>query len=151
MLNLTTNQATGSVLVYPESASIYYNDPTVVFTGTAVQDLDLSSGSFEMELINTPNGYNEGLVLQVYSGSGVPERTGQYTFTLSEATVGAHYKWGTTNVKWSAFNYLWSYTKDSSQARQIATDRLYINGTDTPQFTDYTSPNENGTFTTYNG
>ena len=151
MLNLTTTQATGSVLVYPESASIYSNDPSVVYTGTAVQDLDLSSGSFEMNLINTPNSISPGLVLQVYSGSGVPDRTGQYTFTLAEAVVGEHYKWGTTHFTWTNFHYLWSNTKYQTPERVIATDRLYINGTNTPQFTDYISPNENGAFTTYNG
>jgi hypothetical protein len=151
MLNLTTNQATGSVWIYPDSASIYFNDPNVVYTGTAVQDLDLSSGSFEMQLINTPSSLNPGLVLQVYSGSGVPENTGQYTFTLAEAAIGEHFKWGTTHITWSDFHYLWSNAKAESPQRVLATDRLYINGTNTPQFTDYISPNENGAFTTYNG
>ncbi len=81
MLNFYTNLETGSFVLWPESGSSTLTSSINEYSMQLVDDLDLTSGSFDVYKINNPTKLSEYLVLQYYSGS-FPSSSGQYTYTL---------------------------------------------------------------------
>ena len=148
MIQFNTQQSNNSFTVYPESSSIYAGDPSGSFSVTLTQDMDLSSGSFDVELINTPTQYNSRLVFQVSGSSIQPRHTGQYTFQLFETTI-QRLIWGTQHTLFGDTHITWGQG-EAQTGRLIDTDRVYLQGDNTPSFTTYTTTNESGSFTTYN-
>ena len=148
MINFNSSQPTNTFSVYPESSSLYGNSSSGSFYVELIQDMDLSSGSFDVILLNNPTAFSPRLTLQAVDID--PKITGQYTFKLFEAVNGEQLKWGTTHIKFSELHALWSNARTQSDVRLIDTDRAYVQGDNNPTITTYSTSNEEGAFTTYN-
>lgn len=149
MINFNTSQATNTFSVYPESSSLYANSSSGSFYVELIQSMDLSSGSFEVSLLNTPTEFSPRLTLQATDIE--PKITGQYTFKLFEKVTGERLTWGATHTQWSQLHQKWSdVTSGGLIGRLIDTDRAYVQGDNNPTITTYSTSNEEGAFTTYN-
>ena len=150
MINFNTSQASNTFSVYPESSSLYWNSPSGSFYVELIQSMDLSSGSFEVSLLNTPTDFSPRLTLQ--ETTGIPEITGQYIFKLYEEIRGEQLQWGNAHFKFSELHQLWSDVTNagSEGTRLLDTDRAYVQGNNNPDITTYSTNNEQGAFTTYN-
>jgi len=148
MINLHKSGTTNTISVYPESGSIYFDNPSGSFVLELTQDYDQSTTEIPASLLNTPTEYNPRLTLQLDS-IFVPDYTGLYTVKVKEL-LAIRTTWSQTNIKWELANWLWSSAQGSGISRVIDTDRAFISGSDTPVFKQYASPDENGAYTTYN-
>jgi len=146
MLNINVNRETGSVLIWPESASTAGSEYTLTLT----HDMNLVSSSFPVYKINAPDNLSEYLVLQYYSGSGIPTASGQYSFTLDEAIQVAtgSYTWGSASLFWKDARFTWEGNISTGSA-PIGSGRAFVEGTNDPLFTKYQSSNEEGEYITY--
>ena len=145
MINFNVNQESNTFSVYPETASL---DPSASYSVTLTDDLDLTSGSFDVALINTPTNFNPRLVFQVSGSSIQPTNTGQYTFELFESLI-ERLIWGTANLQFGSTHVQWG-AGAAGIGTKIDTDRVWLEGDNTPTTTTYTTNNELGSFTTYN-
>lgn len=142
--------STQSIAIWPESSSIYFNNASGSFSLSYVQDLDRSSGSIDLTLLNTPTSITPRLVFRL-NNNEVPQYGGFYTVTLKEELTEPVRKWGTESDQWFAADYKWSSNIDVLVTRNLDVDRAWVSGSDTPEFTSYASADENGAYTTYHG
>ena len=145
MIQIYTTRETGSIVVWPESGSL----TTSSLSMTLVDDLDLTSGSFSVYKINNPNNLSEYLVLQYYSGSGIPTASGQYTYTLFE-DIDTAYKWIDANFLFGSSDAGTWGGSQSGGVSAIDSGRAFVHGTNDPTFTNYITSNEDGAYITYN-
>ena len=144
MINFNVNQESNTFAVYPETASL---DPSASYSVTLTDDLDLTSGSFDVALINTPTNFNPRLVFQVSGSSIQPTNTGQYTFELFESLI-ERLIWGTANLQFGSAHITWGQGA-AGIGTKIDTDRVWLEGDNNPTITTYNTNNELGSFTTY--
>jgi hypothetical protein len=147
MINLTRAQTTNTIAIYPESASIYYNDPSGSFEIQVSQDYNRNTGSITPLILNVPSAFSPRLVFEIL-GTELPEESGLYTYTLQEFLSTTN-TWIEQNTLWFLTDLQWSTGKDKSTERNLDIDRLAVSGSDTPSFNQYVSPEETGYYTTY--
>jgi hypothetical protein len=146
MIQLNQSEATNIVALYPDST---YNpaNPTLLavrFSGS--QDYDRSGSEF---LANVTSDSNvTPWVIAEFNGALLPDATGLYTYEIYEIAPGSSLIWNTTNTQWQLTNVLWNA---GTAASKLVTTRAWVSGSDVPVFTQYESPDENGTYTTYLG
>lgn len=109
------------------------------------QDYDLSSGSFSGAVEATKGNYQ----IVTISGSVMPDFSGFYTLNVLDNTPVV-YVWQTANVVWSSANFTWE-DGGAGKGTQLRTIRAFVSGSNDTAFTNYQSPNESGSYTTYNG
>ena len=86
------------------------------------------------------------------SGSLVPIPTGQYDIEIFTKALVTNPTWAGTDEVWATTTQIWDTFGDSDALGDlIYSDRAYISGSNEVTITQYISPNENGTYTTYNG
>jgi len=146
MLNLRTNQAVNTFVIYPDTGSTFVSSSGFELEFT--HDYNQVSSSVEISPISRPNRVTNQIVFQV-SGSVLPIYSGQYTAVLKEGTK-IRPVWGTTKVKFGDLHIRWTENIISGSVA-LSTERAYIEGTDITTFTTYESPNEIGSYITYNG
>ena len=142
MIQLKKSTTLNSFAFYPDvtiSGSIDY------IRAEYVQDLDKSSGSFDGSITSKKNW----IVGQV-SGSLLPTPSGQYTLTIKELLQGVAIRWDAADLRWDAVDQRWDNVTETVAGRTLATERAYIEGGNEVSFTTYNSPNESGTYKTYN-
>lgn len=110
------------------------------------QDYDLSSGSIDMDVAQTKGKYRIGVI----SGSSMPANSGLYTIDISSGSI-APAIWGTTTDVWSTITSTWSNYGTISRGATLRTIRAFVSGSNDVVFNNYVSPNESGSYTTYNG
>jgi hypothetical protein len=142
MIQLKRSTPTNTFAFYPD---IEINSSIENLLVEYVQDLDKSSGTFNAVIIGKKNW-----IVGTVSGTSVPSPSGQYTLTIKEAQPGTLLTWGTANIEWQAANIYWDDASGAVPGRTLATERAYIEGSNEATITTYTSPNESGTYTTYN-
>ena len=142
--------STQSIAIWPEVDSIYFNNPSGSFTLSYSQDLDRSSGSIDLTLLNTPDSITPRLVFNLPNNQ-VPQYSGYYTVTLKEELTQETKVWGQTSDTWTAADYAWNASEEVTSTRTLDTDRAWVSGSDQPSFTQYVSADEDGTYTTYHG
>ena len=120
------------------TGSGYYDDLVVAYS----QSYDQSNGTFEVSLYSSPTQYKNWILFQA-SGSSVPSYTGQYDVQLFKGVLTASI-WNQVNVAWDTAGYL-------TPGELLYSDRAWISGSNNVSITSYVSPNENGTYITYNG
>jgi len=130
------------------TSSNYYDSLELVYS----QSYDRSSGSFGLFTYSAPNQYRNWLVI-TNSGSLVPIPSGQYNIEIyttvgleARTWAGANEVWATTTEVWETYG-----PATGSLADLIYSDRAFISGSNEVTITQYVSPDENGTYTTYNG
>lgn len=146
--SLTTNK-NAVWLDTVNTGSDYYDSLRIAYS----QSYDQSSGTFIVTADSLPNAYRNWLIIS-NDGTIVPENSGQYDielYTTTEVTEPA--VWGTHDVLWGQESDTWSDVGDDIIALQdlLYSDRAYISGSNESSITSYSSPNENGKYTTYNG
>jgi len=151
MLQFNKSETTNKNAVYlstVNTGSGYYDSLVAVFS----QSYDESNGRFVVTATSIPNQYRSWLVFE-NTGSLVPTPSGQYEVELWTAQDIVDAVWNTTDVPWNTFDTTWQAATDSGGALvdKIYSDRAYISGSNEVDITQYLSPNENGTYTTYNG
>ena len=145
MVNLYKDATTNTFSIYPETGS---TDSS--FTVRLTQDLDLSSTEFTVTRINSTTTLSDILVLQSTTSNDLPDYTGQYTFELFTEGTNLPLIWGTTTSTYSTTTRKWG-DATSDVGVKIDTDRAFVYGSDQPTFTEYTTTNEVGRYTTYHG
>jgi len=138
-----------SIAVWPEVDSIYFSNPSGSFVLDYSQDLDRSSGSIDLNLLNTPDSLTPRLVFSL-PNKEVPQYSGYYTVTIKEQ-ITENPVWGTESDTWTAADYTWGSGTDVLASRTLDTDRAWVSGSDTPTFTEYSSTDQTGAYTTYHG
>lgn len=144
MINFNVNQETNTFTVYPETGS---TDPSASYSVTLTDEMDLTSGSFDVSLINTPTTFSPRLVLQVSGSSITPKSTGQYKFELFESLI-ERLIWGTAHLQFGSAHVTWGQGA-AGIGTKIDTDRVWLEGNNNPTINTYSTNNELGSFTTY--
>ena len=146
MLQLSKNQATNTIAIYPE----------VTPTGSAVgirlsgsQDYDRNPSVIDGNIVTGPN--SSPWVISQLSSSMIPDASGLYTYQVYDLySSGPPLIWNLTTTQWQLETALWN--QGGLLPNQLLTTvRAYVSGADVPVFTQYESPNENGAYTTYLG
>lgn len=110
------------------------------------QDYDRSSGEMFMNVDSTKGQYRIGTLTQNY----IPSFSGLYTIDIYKGTT-ADYRWGFVAEEFGAVAVEWGQAGTGKIGEVLRTIRAIVSGSNNPEYTDYTSPNELGTYTTYNG
>ncbi len=148
MLQFNKSEATNKNAIYLESVNTgsgYYDDLVAIFS----QSYDESNGTFTVTATSVPNQYRSWLVIE-NDGALVPSPSGQYEVEIYTNDFVAAI-WNQTATPWNSFNEIWDTAGDEQPVDLIYSDRAYISGSNEVSITQYLSPNENGTYTTYNG
>ena len=148
MLQFDKSQAVNTNAIYVDTvntSSGYYDSLVFVYS----QSLDNSNGTLDVSVISSPTSYTNWLLLQ-NSGSSVPSPSGQYTFGLyTKEEVAAI--WNQVATPWNSYDEIWSQAGDSLPVTLLYSDRAYVSGSNESSIKQYISPDENGTYITYNG
>ena len=153
MFRFDKNSAVNTNAAYLETidtSSGYYEYLGVFLT----QSYDNSTGSLRVYPSSTPNQYRHWLTFNV-SGSDITFAnlpSGQYDVNLYTTTEPIEGRWAFVNEAWDSYNQIWATAGEGGLPLDLLyTDRAYIVGTNESSITQYVSPDENGTYTTYNG
>ena len=150
MLQFDKSQTYNSNAVWidtPSTASGFYSPLQAVYS----QSYDNSNGRFDLTTISSPNRYRNWLVIR-NTGASLPIPSGQYTVKIYRATQTTNPTWEGTDQVWATTDEVWStFGEGSVIGDPIYEDRAYISGSNETFITQYVSPNEIGTYTTYNG
>lgn len=152
MLQFNKSEATNKNAVYLDTVNTgsgYYDTLRIQYS----QSFDNSNGVFEITATSLPSAYRNWLVF-TNTGSVVPTPSGQYDVAVYTATeVTEQPTWAEATKTWTLETDEWN-----SVGAEIITlvdllysDRAYVSGSNESSITQYSSPNENGTYTTYNG
>jgi len=148
MLQFNKSEATNRNAVYLDTVNTgsgYYSDLIAIFS----QSFDNSNGTFTVTATSVPNQYRNWLVIE-NSGSLVPSPSGQYDVEIyTNELVPA--TWETVATAWDSYNEIWEEAGENLPTDLIYSDRAFVSGSNETSITQYLSPNENGTYTTYNG
>ena len=148
MLQFDKSQATNSNAAYIETvntSSGYYSDLVAVYS----QSYDNSNGTFVVTAVSAPTQYTNWLIFQ-NAGGGVPSYTGQYDVSIwTNAFVDA--VWNQVAVPWDSYNEVWDTAGEDLPQELLYSDRAWVSGSNESNITQYVSPDENGTYITYNG
>ena len=148
MLQFNKSLATNTNAVYLDTVNTgsgYYNDLVVAYS----QSYDQSNGTFEVSLYSSPTQYNNWLVFQ-NSGSLIPVPTGQYDVQLFTGLF-TDAIWNQVATAWDSYDEVWDTAGYLSPDTLLYSDRAWVSGSNNSSITQYVSPNENGTYITYNG
>ena len=148
MLQFNKSLATNTNAVYLDTVNTgsgYYNDLVVAYS----QSYDQSNGTFEVSLYSSPTQYNNWLVFQ-NSGSLTPIPTGQYDVQLFTGLF-TYAIWNQVATAWDSYDEVWDTAGYLSPDTLLYSDRAWVSGSNNSSITQYVSPNENGTYITYNG
>ena len=142
MLKLNKSLPTQTLAVYLNTTESL-DDLVFVYS----QSYDLSNGTIDFPVSQTKGQYRIGTI----SGSSVPSPSGQYNIDIYKGTeVSA--VWSQVATAWSAYNEVWSTAGNNVPTGSLLrTIRATVSGSNDVSFTEYVSPNELGTYTTYNG
>jgi hypothetical protein len=146
MLQLSKGLATNIVAFYPD-IPISSSATQIRFSGS--QDYDRSSSVFDA--VVTSNVDETPYVIAEFSGSLLPSASGLFSYDVFELVLGASLIWNTTNTQWQLTTTTWNSTGSLVTADKLVSLRAFNSGSDVPVFTQYESPNENGTYITYLG
>ena len=84
------------------------------------------------------------------TGSLVPDYTGQYEVDIyTNVEIAA--VWDQVAQPWNVYNEIWDDAGEEQLVDLLYSDRAWISGSNNVSITSYVSPNENGTYITYNG
>jgi len=148
MLQFNKSLATNTNAVYLDTVNTgsgYYNDLVVAYS----QSYDQSNGTFEVSLYSSPTQYNNWLVFQ-NSGSLTPIPTGQYDVQLFTGLF-TEAIWNQVATAWDSYDEVWDTAGYLVPDTLLYSDRAWVSGSNNSSITQYVSPNENGTYITYNG
>lgn len=142
MLKLDKSKAVNTLAIHLNATSSF-TDLALVYS----QSYDLSNGTMPFSVDNIKGQYYIGGV----SGSDIPSPSGQYNIDIYQGIAGNPLIWNTTATTWATTDKTWNFSGFSATGSILRSIRAYVSGSNDVSFTDYVSPNELGTYTTYNG
>lgn len=142
------NSGTTTLTVWPEVSSSYLPGSGSLRL-KITDDLSQDISYVPAELLNTPTAFNPRLVFSV-TASNLPAAFGQYTVEVEEF-IETPLTFGAADMTWSDADFTWVYGTGITGVLVIDNDRAILQGTDNPTSIDYTSPDEIGAYTVYNG
>ena len=148
MLQFDKSLATNTNAAYLDTVNTgsgYYDDLVIIYS----QSYDNSNGIFNVTTVSSPNQYNHWLVFS-NTGSLVPSYTGQYDIEVWTNVFQAAI-WNQVATAWNSFDEIWDTAGDPLPTDLIYSDRAFVSGSNESDITQYVSPDENGTYITYNG
>lgn len=148
MLQFNKSETTNKNAVWIDTVNTdsgYYDNLVVVYS----QSYDNSNGQFSTVATSTPNAYRNWLVIE-NAGTVVPTPSGQYDVEIWKVDL-IPAVWQQVAKTWDSYNEIWDSAGDEGLLTRLYSDRAYISGSNETSITQYLSPNENGTYTTYNG
>ena len=129
------------------TSSTYYDALELVYS----QSYDRSNGKFGLFTYSAPNQYRNWLII-TNSGSLVPIPSGQYNVGIYTKVGIEAGTWEGANDVWATTTQIWDTFGESGVLGDlIYSDRAFISGSNEVSITQYVSPDENGSYTTYNG
>ena len=146
MLQLNKSLATNIVAFYPDTP-ISASTTQIRFSGS--QDYNRSESIFDAIVTSSVN--ETPYVIAEFSGSVLPSASGFYSYDVFELELGGARIWNLTNLQWQLANVTWNDSGSLVTANKLVSLRAFNSGSDVPVFTQYQSPDENGTYTTYLG
>ena len=150
MLQFNKSETTNKNVVYLGSVNTgsgYYDSLVAVFS----QSYDESNGRFVITATSIPNQYRSWLVFE-NTGSLVPTPSGQYEVEIWTAQGIVNAVWNKVDIPWNTYDTTWqAASTEGVLGDKIYSDRAFVSGSNEVDITQYLSPNENGTYTTYNG
>ena len=151
MLQFSYNQPINSNAIYPSPTTASANLANVLLDFTQSYDLSTVLG-VEADVLNTTGRGNPWVVFSI-TGSSAPTASGQYDVNIWEYTsTSVLGKWDEQNTLWASTSIKWNGEGgDINRTRLLSTERAYVSGSNESTITQYTSPNENGTYYVYNG
>jgi len=148
MLQFNKSEAINNNVMYLDTVNTgsgYYDSLVYVYS----QSYDNSNGTVDVVATSIPNRYTNWLILQ-NTGSLVPSPSGQYDFYVyTKEEIAAI--WNQVAVAWDSYNEIWDEAGDSLPVTLLYSDRAFVSGSNQSDITQYVSPDENGTYITYNG
>lgn len=152
MLQFNKSQETNTVAIWPDvavTASIASGQVWLDFT--QVYDNYTGSSGVVGDLLNSPGVNGVQYLVFSVSGSALPAYSGQYIVNIYDLIEGAGLIWGTTDILWTNANVTWANATANTAGSLISTDRAYVSGSNEVTIVQYASPNEDGSYITYNG
>lgn len=147
MLQFNYSETTNTLAVYLDpNYTGSYDELILDFT----QSYDMSTTVVEGTPLSTTNQYRNWLTFTV-SGSTLPTPSGQYDVRLYEGTKEEELKWNDAGFAWNLADITWDQGSVLLRRAFLYEDRAYVSGSNESSITQYVSPDENGTYTTYNG
>lgn len=147
MLQFNYSETTNTLAVYLDpNYTGSYDELILDFT----QSYDMSTTVVEGTPLSTTNQYRNWLTFTV-SGSTLPTPSGQYDVRLYEGTKEEELKWNDAGFTWNLADITWDQGSVLLRRAFLYEDRAYVSGSNESSITQYVSPDENGTYTTYNG
>lgn len=145
--SLATNTNAAYIAV-PNLSASYYDNLIITYS----QSYDNSSGTINVTTTSAPTQYTNWLVI-TNNGAQVPAPSGQYNIEVyinsSSSLSGI---WDQADTAWELYNETWDRAGSSGPSNTlIYADRAFVSGSNEENITQYVSPNENGTYITYNG
>ena len=140
--NINTNAV---YLDQVNTSSGYYDNLVIEYS----QSYDQSNGLMELITTSTPTNYTNWLVFQI-SGSFVPSYTGQYDMSVYTGLF-IDAVWNQIDIAFNSYNETWDTAGYYAPDELLYSDRAFVSGSNESSITQYVSPDENGTYTTYNG
>ena len=148
MIQFNKSLGTNTNAAYLETVNTgsgYYDSLIVIYS----QSYDNSNGTFILDTVSAPTQYKNWLVFS-NTGSLVPDYTGQYDVDIYTNTFALAI-WNQVATAWDSYNEIWNNAGDEQPVDLLYSDRAWISGSNNVDITTYVSPNENGTYITYNG
>ena len=148
MLQFDKSKTTNSNAAYIDTvntSSGFYDQLVVVYS----QSLDNSNGTMEVTTVSSPSAYTHWLIFQ-NSGSQVPSPSGQYNIDVFTGTF-VDAIWNQVATPWDSYDEIWDTAGYLEPNVLLYSDRAYISGSNESNIKQYVSPDENGTYITYNG
>jgi hypothetical protein len=146
MLQLNKSLATNIVAFYPDTP-ISASTTQIRFSGS--QDYDRSSSIFDATVSSSVDV--TPYVIAEFSGSLLPSASGFYSYDVFELVLGGAPIWNLTTTQWQLTTTTWNSSGSLVTSDKLVSLRAFNSGSDVPVFTQYQSPDENGTYTTYLG
>ena len=142
MLKLNKSNDTQTLAIHLDSTA-----PINALVLSYSPSYDLSNGNIEYFVDNIKGQYYIGTI----SGSQIPANSGQYDISVYSGSF-EDAVWSEVAIAFGAYEEKWSSAGIFNPAGDVLrTMRAWVSGSNDSSFTDYVSPNELGTYTTYNG
>ena len=145
MFQLSKGQAVNTIAFYPNVLTTG-SEVLLEFTQSYSNTV---TGSFLADVISNPQ--NTPWIVAQFSGSSLPNASGQYDFKIFDYTPAIGLVWNTTNTQWQLTNVAWNAGSPAVIGEQISEERAIISGSDVTPITEYLSPNENARYKVYLG
>jgi len=145
MIQLSQAKTTNTVAFYPNVLPASGSNLYVEYS----QSYDKSNGTFQGQIISNPQ--NTAYIIANIAGAALPDATGQYVLTSRELIPGGVAVWNTDFDQWELADTTWDDATGTTISEIISVDRAWISGSDVVPITQYVSPDENATYTTYLG